>query len=95
MQRELVERAIGGDRDAFSSLMRASAPRQLAAPPLVAEAQAANTVALVAVITTLGQEITKLGAELVDAFGRHPDAEILRSLPGLGGILGARVFAQL
>jgi len=67
---------------------------QLAAPPLVAEAQAANTVALVAVITTLGQEITKLEAELVDAFGRHPDAEILRSLPGLGDILGARVLAE-
>ena len=67
---------------------------QLAAPPLVAGAQAANTVALVAVITTLGQEITKLEAELVDAFGRHPDAEILRSLPGLGDILGARVLAE-
>ena len=67
---------------------------QLAAPALVAEAQAANTVALVAVITTLGQEITKLEAELVDAFGRHPDAEILRSLPGLGDILGARVLAE-
>jgi len=67
---------------------------QLAAPPLVAGAQAANTVALVAVITTLGQEITKLEAELTDAFGRHPDAEILRSLPGLGDILGARVLAE-
>ena len=67
---------------------------QLAAPPLVAGAQAANTVALVAVITTLGQEITKLEAELAEAFGRHPDAEILRSLPGLGDILGARVLAE-
>jgi len=67
---------------------------QLAAPPLVAEAQAANTVALVAVITTLGEQIARLEAELTDAFGRHPDAEILRSLPGLGDILGARVLAE-
>jgi transposase len=67
---------------------------QLAAPPLVVEAQAANTVALVAVITTLGEQIARLEAELVDAFGRHPDAEILRSLPGLGDILGARVLAE-
>jgi transposase len=67
---------------------------QLAAPPLVAEAQAANTGALVAVITTLGEQIARLEAELTDAFDRHPDAEILRSLPGLGDILGARVLAE-
>lgn len=35
MQRELVERAIGGDREAFSSLMRASAPRQYAVATLI------------------------------------------------------------
>ncbi len=67
---------------------------QLEAPPLVVEAQAANTTALVAVITTLSEQITKLEAELVSAFERHPDAEILRSLPGLGAILGARVLAE-
>jgi len=67
---------------------------QLAAPPLVVEAQAANTTALVAVITTLNEQIARLEAELVEAFDRHPDAEILRSLPGLGAILGARVLAE-
>ena len=67
---------------------------QLEAPPLVAAAQAANTVALVAVIATLGEQIDRLEAELVEAFGRHPDAELLRSLPGLGDILGARVLAE-
>ena len=67
---------------------------QLAAPPLVVEAQAANTLALVAVITTLNEQIARLEAELVEAFDRHPDAEILRSLPGLGAILGARVLAE-
>lgn len=67
---------------------------QLQAPPLVAEAQAANVSALVAVITTLGEQIAALEAELSDAFDRHPDAEILRSLPGLGAVLGARVLAE-
>jgi transposase len=67
---------------------------QLEAPPLVAEAQAANTTALVAVIGTLNEQIARLEAELVDAFDRHPDAEILRSLPGLGAVLGARVLAE-
>jgi len=67
---------------------------QLAAPPLVAEAQAAKTLALVAVITTMSEQIARLEAELVAAFDRHPDAEILRSLPGLGPVLGARVLAE-
>ena len=67
---------------------------QLAAPPLVAEAQAANVSALVAVIGALDEQVAALEAELVEAFERHPDAEILRSLPGLGAILGARVLAE-
>ena len=86
-RRRNLERRATEIRDALQS-------PQLEAPPLVAEAQAANTSALVAVITTLGQEITKLETELSDAFDRHPDAEILRSLPGLGDILGARVLAE-
>lgn len=82
-----LERRAGEIRSALQ------AP-QLEAPPLVAAAQAANVSALVAVIATLGEQITTLEAELTDAFGRHPDAEILRSLPGLGDVLGARVLAE-
>ena len=67
---------------------------QLEAPPLVVEAQAASVRALVAVITTLGEQVAHLEAELVEVFGRHPDAEILRGLPGLGDVLGARVLAE-
>ena len=85
-QRNLERRA----REIHASLQ---AP-QLAAPPLVAEAQAANTTALVAVITTMSEQVARLEAELTEAFERHPDAEILRSLPGLGAILGARVLAE-
>ncbi len=68
---------------------------QLAAPPLVTEAQVANTSAVVAVITTMSEQIALLEADLEASFERHPDAEILRSLPGLGTILGARVLAEL
>ncbi|MFZ2100041.1 MAG: IS110 family transposase [Oricola sp.] len=85
-QRNLERRA--------SEIRTALRQPQLAAPPLVVEAQAANTVALVAVIATLNEQIGRLEAELVTAFDRHPDAEILRSLPGLGPILGARVLAE-
>ncbi len=85
-QRNLERRA--------SEIRAALRQPQLAAPALVVEAQAANTSALVAVITTLHEQIARLEAELTDAFDRHPDAEILRSLPGLGDILGARVLAE-
>jgi transposase len=35
-----------------------------------------------------------LEAELAQSFESHPDAEIIRSLPGLGAVLGARVLAE-
>ncbi len=39
--------------------------------------------------------VTALGTEQVgEGFGRHPDAEIYLSQPGLGEILGARVLAE-
>ena len=67
---------------------------QLEAPPLGVEAQAASVRALVAVIATVGEQVARLETELVEAFGLHPDAEILRGLPGLGDVLGARVLAE-
>ena len=50
-----------------------------------------STVAIVAEMT--GQ-IDVLADELEARFEEHPDAEILRSLPGLGFVLGARVLAE-
>jgi transposase len=35
-----------------------------------------------------------LARQVEQGFGRHPDAEIYRSQPGLGMILGARVLAE-
>jgi len=67
---------------------------QLAAPALVAEAHAASVAALVAVIGTLSAEIAALESRLTERFEQHPDAAILRSQPGLGSILGARVLAE-
>jgi transposase len=67
---------------------------QLQAPPLVAEAMGASVSALVAVITEMTIQIGRLETELVDRFDTHPDAKIIRSLPGLGMILGARVLAE-
>ena len=37
---------------------------------------------------------TALAEELSSDFEQHPDAEVVRSLPGLGTILGARVLGE-
>src|ERR1019366_9239266 len=44
-----------------------------------------------AVITTLDEQVKILQGSWRRIFGRHPDAEIYLSQPGLGPILGARV----
>jgi transposase len=61
---------------------------------LVAQAMGATVSALVAVIGELVAQIDRLEAQLVEGFEQHPDAEVIRSLPGLGMILGARVLAE-
>jgi transposase len=50
--------------------------------------------ATVGILLELNQQISALEEDLTKAFETHPDAEILRSLPGLGVVLGARVVAE-
>ncbi len=67
---------------------------QLEAPPVVAEAYGQVVGSLVLVIDGLTHQIGQQERQLAERFEGHPDAEILRSLPGLGLILGARVLAE-
>ncbi len=67
---------------------------QLTASPQITSAFAASVRASVAVAQELTRQIDELERELADAFMHHPDAEIMRSLPGLGLVLGARVLAE-
>jgi len=67
---------------------------QLAAPATVAAAFAATTRAAVAIITELNRQIAELETSLGEHFETHPDADIYRSLPGLGVVLGARVLGE-
>lgn len=85
-QRRLEERA--GE---IQTVLRVE---QLAAPAVVAEAMGASVAALVAVIGELNTQISRLEEQLAESFDQHPDAKIVRSLPGLGTILGARVLAE-
>ena len=67
---------------------------QLAAPAAVSSAMGASVAASVAVIATMSAQIAALTAELEAGFDQHPDAKVVRSLPGLGTILGARVLGE-
>ena len=64
----------------------------LTASPAVTAAFGATTTAAVHVIATLNAQIADLEAALAEHFEKHPDADIYRSLPGLGVVLGARVL---
>jgi hypothetical protein len=67
---------------------------QLGQPSVVAGADAAVVRSLTAVIAARNAQITVMEAQVVDHFGRHPDAERYRSQPGLGDVLAARVLAE-
>jgi hypothetical protein len=67
---------------------------QLSQPAALAAAYAATVRSLIAVITALNEQVTVLQGQVEEHFGRHPDAEIITSQPGMGMILGARVLAE-
>jgi hypothetical protein len=81
--------------DARASAIRAAlASQQLEAPPVVAAAYGQVVAAAVAVIASLSEQLASLEAALTAAFCAHRDAGIVRSQPGLGVVLAARVLAE-
>jgi len=74
-----------------AAIREAFAAPRLDAPQAVADAYGAQVRSAVAVIAEMTRQIDTLEAELTRGFEPHPDAEIVRSLPGLGVVLGARV----
>jgi transposase len=96
-QIEAVLRAAGRQRNLRTRAEQIAAAlrtEQLAARPLVAAAFGATVSALVAVTAELVRQTANVEAKLAASFEQHPSAEILRSLPGLGVVLGARVLAE-
>ena len=67
---------------------------QLAQPPVVADAYGAIVASLAKVIAAHNTQIAELEEVLEAHFSQHPDADILRSLPGLGVVTGARVLGE-
>jgi transposase len=80
--------------DRAEQIRTALRTEQLTQPPAVAAAYAAIVRSQVAVLAVLNTEISTMQGEVATHFGRHPDAEIYLSQPGLGVILGARVLAE-
>jgi hypothetical protein len=77
--------------EAIQAALRAPALRQ---GPEIETAYAVIVVSAVRLIASLNTQIAELQAVVAEGFGRHPDAEILTSQPGLGPVLGARVLAE-
>ena len=74
--------------------MAALRSAQLGQPRAITAAYAATVRSLIAVITTLNEQVKTLQGQVEADFGRHPDAEIYLSQPGLGPVLGARVLGE-
>jgi transposase len=85
-RRDIAEKAAR-----IQAVLRAE---HLGQPAVVTAAYAATTRAAVAVLSTLHEQVTVLQGQVDAHFGPHPDAEIIRSQPGLGPVLGARVLAE-
>jgi hypothetical protein len=67
---------------------------QLEAPELIVNAHGLVTRSALALIATFNAQIAELEAALSEHFEQHPDAKVVRSLPGLGTVLGARVLGE-
>jgi len=78
-------------KDKTDAILAALRGEHLGQPPALTAAYAATVRSLIAVLTTLNEQVKTLEEQVREHFGRHPDAEICQSQPGLGPILGARV----
>jgi hypothetical protein len=77
-----------------TAILAALRSPQLGQPPAVTAAYAVTARSLIALIITLNEQVKTLQGQVEENFGRHPDAEIYRSQPGMGAVLGARVLGE-
>ncbi len=67
---------------------------QLMPSTVLADAYGAVVSSAVAVVAEMNRQLERLETEMESSLKCHPDAEIIRSQPGLGVILGARVLGE-
>jgi hypothetical protein len=81
-------------KDRTDAILAALRGPHLGQPDAITAAYAVTVRALIALIITLNEQVKVLQGQVEADFGRHPDAEIYLSQPGLGHILGARVLGE-
>ncbi|WJE00788.1 IS110 family RNA-guided transposase [Streptomyces antimycoticus] len=64
-------------------------------PPQVEAALGRQTTALLRQLNTACQNADELEEATAQTFEEHPDAQVIRSFPGLGSLTGARVLAEI
>jgi transposase len=89
--RRANRRDVDAKADRIHQILHAE---QLHRSTAVEAAYAAIVTGQVAILQTLNTQINQLGTVVADHSGRHPDAEIYASQPGLGVVLGARVLGE-
>lgn len=93
--RAALKRARRRDIDTKATDIQAALrSQQLGQDPVITSAYAVTTRSVVVVLRTLNEQIDALQGQVQAHFGRHSDAEIILSQPGMGPLLGARVLAE-
>jgi Transposase/Transposase IS116/IS110/IS902 family len=80
--------------DKATAILAALRGDHLGQPAVLTAAYAGTVRSLIALVTTLNEQVKALEEQVRDHFGRHPDAEVYLSQPGMGAVLGARVLAE-
>jgi transposase len=86
------QRGIEAEAARIQTALRTRQLRQL---PMVENAFGRQALALLRLFDAACTNADELAAETSAHFDRHPDAEIITSLPGLGPLTGARVLAEI
>lgn len=80
--------------DRATAVLAALRGEQLGQPEALTAAYAATVRSLIALIAVLNEQVKALQGQVEEHFGRHPDAEVYLSQPGMGKVLGARVLGE-
>jgi transposase len=86
------QRGIDAEAARIQAILRTESLHQL---PLVEDALGRQALALLRALDTACTNAEDLASATIDHFDKHPDAEIITSLPGLGSLTGARVLAEI
>ncbi|MBV9030673.1 MAG: transposase [Pseudonocardiales bacterium] len=86
------QRGIDTEATRIQAVLRGEYLHQL---PLVEDAFGRQALALLRALDTASTNAEELAAATIDHFGKHPDAEIITSMPGRGSLTGARMYAEI